>query len=332
MTLHIEAAPLEGVTKAAFRRIHRQLFSGVDRYYSPFLSPSGDGVFSKRELADVLPENNGEIPLVPQVLTARAEHFAWAAQLLAEMGWTTVNLNLGCPSGTVVSKHKGAGLLDDPEGLERLLEGACEAAEACGLRLSVKTRIGVTDADKLPRLMEIYNAYPLEELIVHPRLRSQFYRGQVDLEAFAYALRVSRNPVCYNGDLFTAEDWAQFHRRFPSVERVMLGRGLAADPALAEELRGGEPLNTDRLKAFHDGIYAAYDAVIPEDNNLLRRMKELWPYFACTMENSARPLKAVLKANRRGEYCGAVNALFAACPVVPGRGFAPPEGGGVRHF
>lgn len=332
MALRIEAAPLEGVTKAVFRRAHRALFSGVDRYYSPFLSPSGDGVFSRRELMDVLPENNEGIPLVPQVLTGRAEHFAWAARLLSDMGWKTVDLNLGCPSGTVVSKHKGAGMLADPEELDRLLEGCFSAAARCGLALSVKTRIGLDSPERFPRILEVYDRYPMEELIIHPRLRCQFYRGRVDLEAFAHALSTGKNPVCYNGDLFTAADWAAFHARFPSVERIMLGRGLAANPALAEEVRGGPPLTTSRLKAFHDEIYASYDETIPEDNNLLRRMKELWPYFACTGENTSRPLKAVLKARSRGEYRGLAEAYFACCPVVPGKGFAPPEGGGAGHF
>ena len=328
----IEAAPLEGITKAAFRRVHCRMFSGVDRYYSPFLSPSGDGCFSRRELREVLPENNQNLPLVPQVLTGRAEHFAWAARLLAGMGWRVINLNLGCPSGTVVAKHKGAALLADPEALDRLLEGVFQAAAQAGAEVSIKTRIGLTDADGFSGLVAVFNRYPLEELIIHPRLRSQFYRGKVDLEAFRLGLESSRAPVCYNGDLFTAEDARALRAAFPSVKRIMLGRGLIANPALAREIRGGPPLNTGELRAFHDEVLAEYAQTVAEDNNLLRRMKELWPYFACTMASSGRPLKAVFKARRMGEYRAAAEALFAACPVETGRGFCPPEDGGASHF
>ena len=124
--LFIEYAPMEGVTRAIYRQRHRAMFPGVDRYYAPFLSPSGDGCFSEKELREVRPENNAGTPLVPQLLTGRSEHFAWAAEVLAELGYSVVNLNLGCPSGTVVTKHKGAGALRDVSELDRLLEGVLD--------------------------------------------------------------------------------------------------------------------------------------------------------------------------------------------------------------
>lgn len=329
--LSVEFAPLEGVTKAVFRRIHRRMFSGVARYYSPFLSPTGDGFFSQKELREILPENNEDVPLVPQLLTARAEHFRWAARELRAMGYQTVNLNLGCPSGTVVSKHKGAGALGDPEGLRELLWGVFDSAEQEGVRVSVKTRIGLENAEIWPELLEIYNDFPLEELIIHPRTGRQLYRGAPDLGAFARALERLKAPVCYNGDLFTLSGIDAFRAAFPTVKTVMLGRGLAANPALARQAAGGAPLASAELKAFHDALLADYALRVQGDGNVLARMKELWEYFSAMLPDCARPLKALRKTKTLAEYRAAAAALFAQCPVDPARGFCPPANGGT-HF
>lgn len=325
--LSMEFAPLEGITKAVFRRVHRRMFSGVARYYAPFLSPTGDGFFSQKELREVLPENNGDVPLVPQLLTARAEHFRWAAGELRAMGYQTVNLNLGCPSGTVVSKHKGAGALGNSDELRALLWGVFDSAEQAGVRVSVKTRLGLENGEIWPLLVEIYNDFPLEELIIHPRTGRQLYRGAPDRAAFAWALDRLAAPVCYNGDLFTLPQINAFRAAFPTVKTVMLGRGLAANPALARQTAGGAPLKPEELQFFHDALLADYAARVRGDGNVLARMKELWEYFSAMLPGCARPLKTLRKTRTLAEYRAAAAALFAQCPVDPARGFCPAASG-----
>ena len=215
-------APMEGITGAQFRQIHHSLFPGVDKYYIPFLSPTQDHVFTPRDLRAVLPEHNQGFHAVPQLLTRNAQDFLWAAGALADMGYEEVNLNLGCPSGTVTAKGKGAGLLGRREELERMLDGIFAAPPTA---ISLKTRLGMEDPEEFPALLELFSRYPVSLLIIHPRVRQDFYRRPVRMDSFRFALDHYRGPICFNGGLLTPEDYAAFAREFPQVDRVMLGQG-----------------------------------------------------------------------------------------------------------
>ncbi len=321
MFARIDCAPMEGVTRAVFRRRHHQLFGGIDRYFTPFLAPSADGVFSEKELREVLPEACAGVPTVPQLLAGRAEHFLWAAKLMEQLGYEEVNLNLGCPSGTVVAKHKGAGLLADPQELDRFLEEVFNGLAGNSLKISVKTRIGIEDPDEFPALIERFNQYPICDLTIHPRLRRQFYKGKPDLAAFAYGLSHAAMPVCYNGDVFCPQDAETLQQQFPAVENLMLGRGLIADPALARALRGGQALTAAELRAFHDGLLEDYCACILGEVNILHKMKELWNYWAGLFPQDKKGIKALRKARDLPEYRRAAAAVLAEEP----RGQYTPE-------
>ena len=318
----IYCAPMEGVTRSVFRREHHALFGGCDQYVTPFLAPSADGIFSEKELREVLPQACAGVPTVPQLLAGRAEYFLWAAKLMGELGYTQVDLNLGCPSGTVVAKHKGSGMLADPDGLDRFLYEVFEGLRGEPLQVSVKTRIGLEDKDNWPRLLAVFDRYPICLLTVHPRLRRQFYKGKPDWEAFALAAEQVHLPLCYNGDIFTLEDARAVKARFPSVEQVMLGRGLVANPALAREIRGGPPLTAKELRQFHDSILAGYCACILGEVNVLHKMKELWNYWACLFPADKKGVKALRKSRDLAGYRRAAEAILAAEPAQ-NAGFSP---------
>ena len=171
-------APMEGITVWQFRRLHRQFFGGVDRYFSPFLSPNQHHVFSKKELGDVLPEHNEGVPLVPQILTRRWEDFVWCAEELRAMGYREVNLNCGCPSGTVTAKGKGAGMLLDLPALDRFLE---EVFSHVDVAVSVKTRLGLVEPEEFEAILAVYNRYPLSELVIHPRVQAELYLSLIHI-------------------------------------------------------------------------------------------------------------------------------------------------------
>ena len=195
-------APMEGITGHIYRRVHGECFRSPDKYFTPFLVPGTKKIFRNREIQDILPENNPGLTVVPQILTGKSEDFICGARELQRYGFQEINLNLGCPSGTVVAKGKGSGMLADPDQLEAFLDEIFSALE---LKISVKTRIGLEEPEEFSRLLTLFNRFPLAELIVHPRLRKDFYKGKPDLEAFALAVRESKNPLCYNGDLFSKE-------------------------------------------------------------------------------------------------------------------------------
>ena len=227
--MHYYFAPLEGITDATFRRLHHQYFPGcVDRYYTPFFSPTVHRALTAREARELPAADTFSAVVVPQLLTKVAEDFVWMAGVCRDLGYQEVNLNLGCPSGTVTAKGKGSGMLRDPDSLDRFLDAVFQDSP---LPISVKTRIGYADAEEFYKILEIYNRYPIRELTVHPRVRSEFYKGSVHMDLFRYAAENSKAPLCYNGDLISTNAIAAFSQNFPQVEAVMIGRGLVAEPS-----------------------------------------------------------------------------------------------------
>ena len=312
--MRVYFAPMEGTTGYLYRSLHHRYFKGVDKYYTPFLSPTKEHVFSKREKKDVLPENNRGVPVVPQLLTRRAEDFLWAADLLFDMGYQEVNLNVGCPSGTVTAKGKGAGFLAEPEELDRFLDRVYSGAKGA---VSIKTRLGMTQPEEFHRLLEIYNQYPVHELTIHPRVRGDFYKGEIRLASFKEALSHSKNPVCYNGDLAVPGDCHRFMEEFPQVEQVMIGRGLVGDPALAEKVQGNFTADKKRLQSFHDALYESYCAAFESRRNAMMRMKEHWFYHICLFADHKKLNKRLRKATDPKEYEAAAAAIFNELELLP---------------
>lgn len=313
MVQKIDFAPMEGITGFVFRNAFHQVFSGVDRYYTPFLSPGPDIGIPKRDRRDILPENNRGVPVVPQILTNRAEDFLKTAELLYDFGYREVNLNLGCPSGTVVAKKKGAGFLSEPALLKNFLDDVFYGASRMmpDLRISVKTRIGVNSPEEFPPLLAMFRQYPMSELIIHPRVRKEQYKGLVHMDVFAGAAKAfegahvsatgaacstavsggavsgsaathgsaaSDTILTYNGDIIDCVDILRIGTQFPVVTRVMCGRGLLRNPCLAEEFFSGmqaEPgtLSSKEIKAQSEPASAAGSADGKREK--IRRFHEL---------------------------------------------------------
>ncbi|MBR6812347.1 MAG: tRNA-dihydrouridine synthase family protein [Oscillospiraceae bacterium] len=309
---------MEGLTRAVFRARHCEIFGGADRYFTPFITPGADGFFSEKELREIRPEDCGGAKTVPQLLTAHSEHFLWAARNLAELGYSEVNLNLGCPSGTVVAKHKGSGMLADLPALDRFFNDIFEGIRPLDLKISVKTRIGLENADSWGALLEVFNRYPICELTVHPRLRKQFYKGKPDYDSFALALGKANMPLCYNGDIFSVIDAEAFKAKFPAGDKIMLGRGLIANPALARQLRGGSAIKAEELRRFHDALMEDYLALIGGQTNVMHKMKELWSYWDCLFPQCKKELKELRKAKRFSDYRSAAAAILAFEPNANG--------------
>lgn len=304
----LSMAPMEGVTGATFRRVHAEVFGPLERYYTPFVSPLpkvGDG-FAKRFARELDPVRNQGLDVVPQLLTNDADRFVWAAGLLEQMGYKEVNLNAGCPSGTVVSKGRGSGLLRDPARLEAFLRDVCERSP---LPVSVKTRVGMADDSEFDEILDVYCRCPLAELIVHPRVQKDFYKGLPRRELYGEALERAPFPVAYNGDVFAPGDLEALLGTYPATRHVMLGRGLVTNPALARELRGGARLTLSELRVFHDRLNGAY--LDEMGGNAVFRMKEWWGYAKDSFADPMAVHRAVRKVRRTGEYKAAVERIFA---------------------
>lgn len=306
MSLPVYFAPLEGVTDAVYRQVHRAHFTSPVRYFIPFISPTQNLVLTPRERKNVDPQVNIGLHAVPQVLTKNADHFLWAANLLHDLGYEEVNLNAGCPSGTVTAKGKGAGMLLRPQELSWFLDAVFSRTP---VRVSVKTRIGFSSPEEFGALLDVYNRYPISELIIHPRTREEYYKSAVHRDVYDAAEARARMPLVYNGDLFTPQSCRAFEQTHANTRALMLGRGMLANPALAQTYAGGEPLSRETLRAFHDDLMRAYQAVYPP-YVVLGRMREVAKNIACCFESAEKPLKAARKASSLPAYQDAVTRLF----------------------
>ena len=300
-------APMEGITDAPYRKVHHSFFSGLDAYYMPFISPTMHRTLTNRESRDLPMADSVPFRAVPQILTKVPEDFLWAADQCAQRGYDEVNLNVGCPSGTVVSKGKGAGMLADPAKLDEFLDKIFESAP---LPVSVKTRLGMTEAEEFPKLLEVFNQYPIKELTIHPRVRKQFYKGDVDMEMFRYALLNSKNPLCYNGNLRTLSEVRVFEAEFPEVESVMIGRGLVGNPAM---FRPGTSAET--IRAFHDALLDTYIETFGSARNAIFRLKENWHCMILLFDGSEKLWKKLRKTTDIGEYRAITAEIFSTLPM-----------------
>ena len=308
-------APLEGITTMTFRRAYERNFGGVDRYFTPFIVNKKLGA---REIEGILPENNPGKTLIPQIMSNKAEDFIQVSKEIAAYGYNVVNLNLGCPSGTVVSKKRGAGFLAYPDELDTFLS---EVYDKCHMKISIKTRIGLEDENEWETLLAIYEKYPMEELIIHPRLRTDYYKAPIRMEAFAKAVEQIKVPICYNGEIHSPEDVIRMQEQFPQVERIMIGRGVLRYPYLFLQIRGrlGESSTIEmsqeelknNIRTFHDELLEDYRMIMSGDRNALFKMKEIWTYLGNSFEDAEKCLKKIKKANHLTDYKIAVNELFS---------------------
>ncbi len=312
--MFLTLAPIKGFTEAPYRNAAAEFFSGFDAAMAPFVVTVRGRKYPNSHLKDLLPENNPGWPVVPQILSNHPEGFIKLAGRLHALGYNTVNWNLGCPFPRVAKKNRGAGLLPDPERIDRFLE---EVLAAIPNRLSIKTRIGRFDAEEMEQLMPVFNRYPLAELIIHPRTGVQMYAGEPDLAIFADCLELSKNPVVYNGDIYTASDYATLADRFKNVNRWMLGRGALADPFLPGTLKGSVVTNTEKLpiiRAFHDRLFDGYARILSGPSHLGDKMKGFWLYLSRSFEDGRKILKKIQKTRKTVHYTEIVNQFFEDGP------------------
>ena len=306
-------APMEGLTGYIYRNAHNAFFNNIDKYFSPFIVANQSESFKTRELNDILPENNQGLVLIPQLLTNSAKDFIHTSKKIKLLGYNEINLNLGCPSGTVVSKNRGSGFLSKREELDVFLD---EVFSRSITKISLKIRIGKDKPEEFYDLIQIFNKYPIEELIIHPRTQKDFYKNKPNLKIFKESLILSKSPVCYNGDIFTIGNFKEFSADFPSVDTLMLGRGLLKNPGLISYITNDIKLEKKLLKDFHDKIYEDYKRVLSGDRNVLFKMKELWFYMTPIFTNNEKYAKKIKKSEKLYDYDDAVSSLFREQDVL----------------
>lgn len=307
-------APMEEITTYIYRNAVTEMFGAPDRCFAPFIAPTEKILVKKRERRDISRDNNRTAELVPQILTRNADGFCKVTNYLYEEGYREVNLNLGCPSGTVTAKGKGSGFLKTPELLDSFLKEVFAEVEETyngNMRISVKTRVGYESVDEFPAIWSVLRAHPFSEIILHPRVRQDFYNGACHMETVRYALSQDASlPIVYNGDIRSVSDVEALQRDYPQITRVMIGRGMVRNPGLIRQLRTGTVLKKDELGIFCGRIYEEYAQLYQDERNAMHKMKELWTYMADCFADASKPLKRILKSKKPIEYREAVQQLF----------------------
>ena len=304
--MNLYFAPLEGITGYIYRNAHAELFGGCDAYYAPFITPVENERLNKKCLRDILPENNRVSDLRVQLLSNNPKTYFKFEDEILPMGYSEININLGCPSGTVVKKGRGSGFLREREAMADFFQEIFERNKA---EVSVKTRIGFYDKSESEALMDIYNAHPLRSLTVHPRTREDYYKGTVHMDVFRNIYKTSQNRICYNGDIRTLSDAGSIAEEFPLLDGIMLGRGAVADPAIFREIKGGSKLTTEELIEFSHILAERYYEVLKSDMYTLHKLKEIWLYMITNYPEEKKITKAVKKSSTVSQLHDAVRTL-----------------------
>lgn len=320
--MQLELAPMEGITTYVYRNALNRYFGGIDTYFSPFISVHKNKRLNFKEKKDILPENNKDINLIPQVMASDIEEFLFTSGEIRDMGYEHINFNFGCPSGTVTSKGKGSGALIYPDKLEAFLDGVFSRTD---FKVSVKTRIGYSDASEWPGLLSVYSKFPLEELIIHGRVREEFYKGKSRMEYVAESIAElsEKMKVSYNGDIFSTGDYERLCSVMPDAYGCMLGRGIISNPALARNIKSAgvasmsedgssvseegssgqsASIDMDAFISFNLELLSEYERMMSGDKNCLLRLKELWSYMSGIFKDSGKVLKKIQKTKSVKEY------------------------------
>lgn len=302
--MYYEMAPLEGITTYIYRNAYAHCFGHIDTYYTPFIASKK---MNSKELRDVLPEHNEGIEVIPQILANKVDVFLSIARKLSSFGYQTVNLNLGCPSGTVTARNRGSGFLSVPDELDAFL---AEIFEKCPLDISIKTRIGVSDVSEWEHILEIYKKYPVKELIIHTRLQKEFYKGTPHMEAYQKAADMTDFLLCYNGDITSEASLQKLTDTIPDISHVMIGRGLIQDPGLVCRLKGLPAPDVSVYQEFFHEVLDGYCSIMSGDQPVLFKMKDIWTYFSRSFTNPDKYLKQIRKSRNINEYQIAVDRIF----------------------
>jgi len=310
MSFKLYLAPMRGITDYIYRNTFSRHFDGFDAAVAPFI-PTSKAIHAKAShLKDVLPENNSAMPIIPQIIGNNPENFIPLARQLSDMGYKTVNWNLGCPFPMVAKKQRGSGLLPYPERIDCFLE---KTVPAIPNRLSIKIRLGRKTADDLYKLIPIFNRYPLQDIIIHPRTGIQMYEGEPDLEAFARCLEMTHHRVMYNGDINDLSSFRNLADRFTTIKSWMIGRGAIIDPFLPGTIKNGKdsfnnPLET--FRCFYEELFEEYQQVFAGPGHLLERMKGFWTYFSQAFKDGRKIRKRIHRTLKLQRYLEIVERFF----------------------
>ena len=280
-------APMLGITDAIYRNTYHKHFKSFDEIMAPYISAHGEKAPRISILEKLYQQNNPSISFIPQLIGNNAKSMIIFCRQLYNLNYNTINWNLGCPVPIVTRKKKGSGLLPFPDDIRRILD---EIIPSIHNKLSIKIRLGLNDKNEIYKVLEVLNDFPLSEIIIHPRTANQLYTGTVFLNEFDEYLKISKNPIQYNGDIFSVEKFHELKQKFPQINKWMIGRGMLRNPLLPDMIKNTAPKSKKEqwncFIKFYNDLYQQYLDKSKNPDKLVPRLKELWSYQSQAFENS----------------------------------------------
>ena len=309
--MKISLAPLQGYTDWVFRRAYQKYIGGVDEFYTPFLVLQNGGDLKTAHKREVEPFSEKSDNLIPQFLCGSVEEMSFFESYFSDLGYSKMNWNLGCPYPMVTKRGKGSGLLPYPEKIGNIITEAFTDK----IELSIKMRLGLTDENEIHEVLKALDQFNIKEIIIHPRIGKQLYKGTANREKFAQLYNEYGKKFAYNGDINSCQDFEVLSKEIPCLNHLMIGRGILKDFWLPHKIKGLElPTDSERkiiLKKVHDEIYETYSSYLSGDNQVLQKVKPFWEYFSCHFETERKVYKAIKKAAGLKKYEQAVSFAFS---------------------
>lgn len=298
----IYLAPLQGFTDFNYRKCYHQVFGNIDEYYIPYISIGSGSKIRNSQHREILPENNGQVPVVPQILCGNVDELKRLATELKQFDYPRINLNLGCPYPMATKKGRGTGLLENTEMLKQVLDSLFSNFD---FTVSVKFRAGLENENTILKRTELLKSYPFEKLIFHPRNAKQLYKGVADRKLFAEVSQMIEHPLVYNGDVVSNDDLAEIKELVPNQNEWMIGRGILTNPFLSSELNGvffSKEEKLEKLLQFHDSIFESHVQTWSDHGIALNKLEQFWSYFSLSFVQGRKIYKAVKKAKNLTAY------------------------------
>ena len=313
MNKKLISSPLQGFTDFRFRNALHEIFGGIDTFYAPYIRLNGKLNIKSGYQRDLDPQNNRVPELIPQVMTASAEEFLYVSKYVESLGYTELNWNLGCPYPMACKKGMGSGLIHDAEKIDQILD---RVHSESNITVSMKMRMGYHEPTEILDVFPVLAKYPIKNIAIHARLGKQLYKGSVDLDSFENCIKYTDQEVYYNGDITTVEKYREMESRFPNIHYFLIGRGLIADPFLAQMIKSDTttyPENRyDILEVFHDQLFHEYDSFLQGASHVISKMHNFWEYYSLGFHNSKKVYKKIKKCKNIIQYKIAVKEIFIA--------------------
>jgi tRNA-dihydrouridine synthase len=313
MSYTLLSSPLQGFTDFRFRNAQNKIFGGIDTFYAPYIRLNGKLVIKASYQRDLLPENNSELEVIPQIITNDADEFLFVSKYVQELGYKELNWNLGCPYPMVTKCGMGSGLISNTEKINQILHKVHNESD---ILVSMKMRLGYDTTEEILDVFPILEKYPVKNVAIHARIGKQLYKGGVHLDAFQACVDNTNLKLYYNGDITTVAKFKEMQVRFPTVDHWMIGRGLIADPFLPSMIKNDSfeyPKNKMELfSTFHDTLYEGYSESLSGSTHILLKMHHLWEYFSVIFSNPHKVAKNIKKAKSIRNYEQTVKEIIKA--------------------